>query len=74
MLHMNRSRLDQIKRQDYVGLFLFTVGLTLFVLGVSWGGSVYPWKSAKVIATMVVGGCTLIAFALYGSSTLSQGV
>lgn len=67
MLHMNRSMWEQIKRQDYVGLFVFTAGLTLFVMGVSWGGSLYPWDSARVIATIVVGSCTLIAFVFYGA-------
>ena len=34
-------------------------------MGVSWGGSYYPWKSAHVIATIVVGFLSLVAFVLY---------
>jgi sterol desaturase/sphingolipid hydroxylase (fatty acid hydroxylase superfamily) len=33
-------------------------------MGISWGGSYYPWKSAHVIATIVVG-FFLVAFVLY---------
>lgn len=64
---MNRSKLEQLKRQDYIGLFLFSAGLILFVLGLSWGGNLYPWKSARVISTIVVGSVTLIVFGLYGT-------
>lgn len=35
------------------------------LLGLSYGGSIYPWKSAKVIATIAVGAITLVAFALW---------
>jgi len=34
-------------------------------MGVSWGGSYYPWKSAHVIVTIVVGFFSLVAFVLY---------
>lgn len=61
----NRTKVQQLKEFDYVGTFLFLGGFTLFLLGLSWGGSVYPWKSAHVIATMVIGGITLVAFALW---------
>lgn len=38
-LHGERSRLVELKRVDWVGLFLLVAGLSLFMLGVSWGGS-----------------------------------
>jgi len=31
----------------------------------AWAEGTYPWKSAHVIATLVVGGITLIVFAFY---------
>lgn len=66
MLHMNRSKMEQLKRQDKIGILLFTGGLVVFLLGISWGGALYPWSSARVIVTTVVGGVTMILFALYG--------
>lgn len=57
--------MQQVKEFDYIGAFLFVTGFIVFLLGLSWGGSVYAWKSAHVIATMVVGGITLIIFALW---------
>ncbi|OAG09823.1 MFS general substrate transporter [Paraphaeosphaeria sporulosa] len=61
----NKSRGQQIRDFDYIGTVLFIGGFVIFLLGLSWGGSVYPWKSAHVISTMVVGGLVLIAFALW---------
>ncbi|KPI38213.1 putative HC-toxin efflux carrier TOXA [Cyphellophora attinorum] len=54
-----------LKDYDYFGTFLFVAGEVLFLLGLSWGGSVYPWRSSYVVSTIVVGGITLIVFAWY---------
>ncbi|KAH0829694.1 hypothetical protein AYO21_10601 [Fonsecaea monophora] len=61
-LHSEKSRRQLISEIDYLGIFLYTAGTVLFLLGVSWGGSTYPWKSSEVIACLVVGGVTLILF------------
>lgn len=49
LLHMNRSRKEQCQRQDIVGFVLFTGGLLVFILGISWGGTVHPWNSSYVV-------------------------
>lgn len=51
-----------VKNFDYLGVFLFVAGMVLFLMGLTWGGNVHPWKSASVIATIVVGFLTLVAF------------
>lgn len=53
---------------DFVGMVLFVAGLVLFLMGLGWGGQKYPWRSAHVIATIVVGACSLVAFVVYGMS------
>ncbi|KAE9371756.1 fungal trichothecene efflux pump [Stipitochalara longipes BDJ] len=50
---------------DFVGLVLLVGGLLIFLMGISWGGSLYAWKSAHVIATIVVGFFALVVFVLY---------
>ncbi|CAK7237100.1 hypothetical protein SBRCBS47491_009862 [Sporothrix bragantina] len=65
MLNGRRSRATMVKNFDYVGTVLFTGGMVVFLLGLSWGGNLYPWSSAAVIATIVVGAVTLMAFGLY---------
>lgn len=66
MLHKRQTVMHQLKRIDHVGMCLFMLGLILLLLGLNWGGSSYPWNSARVIATIVVGFLTVIAFVFYG--------
>jgi hypothetical protein len=63
----DRTKMQQVKDFDYVGTILFLGGFILFLLGLSWGGQQYPWKSAHVIATMVVGAIILVVFVLWES-------
>ncbi|KAJ9658280.1 hypothetical protein H2201_007839 [Coniosporium apollinis] len=65
LLHKNRSKIEQFKRLDFVGFVLFTGGLAIFIMGLSWGGTVYPWGSSHVIATIVIGFVALAVFVLY---------
>lgn len=65
LLHRNRSKRQQFARQDFVGFVLFTGGLLVFLMGLSWGGGLYPWNSAQVIATIIVGFVALVAFVIY---------
>lgn len=61
----NASVLEYAKNFDYVGTALYTGGLMVFMMGLNWGGTVYPWASAYVIATIAVGLCGLVAFVLW---------
>ena len=51
----DRTRVQLLKELDYLGIFLYTAGLTLFLLGLGWGGINYPWASAAVITPLVLG-------------------
>lgn len=58
---------------DWGGLFLYTAGLVLFILGLSSGGNLYPWKDARVLAPLVIGTLCLVALFVYESyANLSQ--
>jgi MFS family permease len=59
------TRMELVKNFDWLGLFLFLSGCTLFLVGVNWGGSLYPWTSAPVIAPIVIGLCILIGLGFY---------
>jgi hypothetical protein len=65
MKHGRGKKMQFIKDFDYIGMGLVTLGLLLFLMGLSWGGALHPWKSAHVISTLVVGALLLIAFGLY---------
>ncbi|KAF9884761.1 hypothetical protein FE257_001251 [Aspergillus nanangensis] len=59
------SRMEIIKRVDYVGGFLSITGLILFLAGLQWGGYQYPWTSAHVLAPLILGGVMLIGFGFW---------
>ncbi|KAF1974292.1 fungal trichothecene efflux pump [Bimuria novae-zelandiae CBS 107.79] len=65
LLHEHKSKKQQMQELDYPGMFLWTAGLVLFLMGISWGGGIYPWKSAAVICAMTIGGVCLIAFGVW---------
>jgi MFS family permease len=55
------SKMDWVKHFDYIGTLLYAAGLTMFLLGLSWGGTTYPWKSAEVLSFILIGlGCLVI--------------
>jgi hypothetical protein len=55
-LDFEKTRWQEAKELDYFGIFLYTTGLTVFLVGLSWAGSpAHPWDSASVIAPIVVG-------------------
>jgi MFS family permease len=61
----NRSKMYWLKNFDWFGTLLFAAGFIVFLMGLSWGGAVYPWKSAAVISAIVLGFATMVAFVLY---------
>ncbi|KKA30116.1 hypothetical protein TD95_003068 [Thielaviopsis punctulata] len=60
-----RARLGTI---DVGGQLLFIIGLALFVLGLTWGGATYPWRSAAVLVPLVSGTLLLAAFCVWERS------
>ncbi|KAK6366829.1 hypothetical protein LTS17_010380 [Exophiala oligosperma] len=73
-LHVQgKSSWQQVKELDHGGLFLLVAGTVLFLVGLSWGGQVYPWRSAEVVCTIVIGGLCLIAFGLYEEEFVVKG-
>jgi hypothetical protein len=55
------SKWKLVGELDYIGLLLFISGCTLFLVGLNFGGRQYEWKSATVIAPIVVGFALLVA-------------
>ena len=51
-----KSRTQQFKELDFVGLALFAGGLTTFLVGVSFGSNPYSWRDTHVLAPLLIGG------------------
>jgi hypothetical protein len=64
---------EQFKALDFGGIFLFCAGMVLFLIGLSLGGTVYPWTDAHVLGTLIVGIFTIIGFVLYGMPPCASG-
>ncbi|KAF7188023.1 Trichothecene efflux pump TRI12 [Pseudocercospora fuligena] len=63
LLHVNgKSKWKQLLSFDWIGMFLFTSGLTVFLIGLNWGGSAYPWKSGHVLGAFFAGIAGMVAF------------
>ena len=56
------KKMDFVKKFDYVGTLLYAAGLTMFLLGLSWGGTKYSWTSAEVLSFILIGFGCLVAF------------
>ncbi|OJJ06794.1 hypothetical protein ASPVEDRAFT_46143 [Aspergillus versicolor CBS 583.65] len=55
----------KLKAIDFVGAALALAGTAVLLLGLTWGGGEYPWDSAHVIATIVVGFAVCVGFVLW---------
>ncbi len=47
---------------DWIGNAVFIPSVSLFVIGLTWGGAEYPWKSAHVLAPLIIGIVGLIVW------------
>jgi hypothetical protein len=70
MLHVGgKSKMKQLKTLDWVGIFLFSGGLVVFLIGMNWGGSTYPWKSGHVLGALFAGFAILVAFCIWEANS-----
>lgn len=54
--------IEGLKAVDWAGSFCMLALLVLFLLGVTFGGIEFPWKSPTVICLIVVGACMSVLF------------
>ncbi|KAK5174973.1 uncharacterized protein LTR77_000109 [Saxophila tyrrhenica] len=69
---MGKSRREVLREIDYVGGLLSISGMVCFMAGMQWGGYQYPWKSAHVLAPLIIGVILLVAFyfwEMYGAKS-----
>lgn len=53
---------QHIKQLDPLGTVFFLPGTTLLLLALQWGGTTYPWSSARVVASLVLASVFLLCF------------
>lgn len=61
-----KTRWQEVKELDFLGLLLYTSGLVTLLIGLTWAGQPdHPWRSASVIAPIILGFFGLVACFLY---------
>lgn len=58
----NDTLLQYIMRFDPIGNLLFMPAVICLLLGLQWGGTLYPWHDGRIIALFVVFGVLLLLF------------
>lgn len=53
-----KSKWQLVKELDHVGLWLFTAGCLLLLLGLNWVSEICPWDGGVYILTFIQGGVT----------------
>jgi Major Facilitator Superfamily len=64
---IKQSTRQKLQQLDWIGMLLFASGLSSLILPVSWGGSIYPWRSWRTILPIVLGSLALLIFVLHES-------
>ncbi|EXJ66149.1 uncharacterized protein A1O5_10765 [Cladophialophora psammophila CBS 110553] len=62
MLHRHKAAKDLLTTFDWLGLVLYIGSTITFLMGLQWGGALYPWKSAHVIGALLAGAAGLAIF------------
>jgi MFS family permease len=51
-------------QMDWIGAILFVGGITGLLIGISWGGTQYPWESAATLTPIILG---ILSIALFSA-------
>lgn len=61
----DKFTLKSLARLDLIGAFLLLASSILLVFGFEEAGARYPWSSAAVLSTLIMGGVLLVAFVVW---------
>ncbi|RDW95261.1 hypothetical protein BP5796_01024 [Coleophoma crateriformis] len=56
---------ENIRRADWLGMFILTASMISLLFGVTSGGVLYPWRSANVLAPLIIGGIGTFLFFVF---------
>ena len=71
-VHNPRTKLGEgLKAIDWFGTFSILGGTLLLLLGLDFGGAIFPWSSPKVLCLIVFGTC-MIAFFFFSEKKLAK--
>lgn len=56
---------DKLSNVDWIGSFMFIVGMTTFLVGITWAGSQFAWSSAATIVPIILGLAVIFMTSVY---------
>ncbi|KAI4732836.1 WD40 repeat-like protein [Aureobasidium sp. EXF-12298] len=56
---------EQLLSIDWLGIILSIASTTLFLVGISWGGTEYPWSSATTLCPLLIGLAGVVLTVIY---------
>ncbi|KAF4813215.1 Efflux pump FUS6 [Colletotrichum siamense] len=56
---------QKLKRVDWLGGFLFIGSMVTFLIGLSWGGNDFPWRSVQTLVPLFIGAGGLAVALVY---------
>jgi MFS family permease len=59
---------------DYICILLMSGSFASLIIGLTWGGSTYPWNNGHVVATLTMGCLGLLIFGLYEAFVVKEGI
>lgn len=60
-----KTKWQEFKELDFLGAFLYTIGLVVFLFGLNSGGNTYAWESAGALVPLILGFVTLLGAFVY---------
>ncbi|KAF2135570.1 uncharacterized protein K452DRAFT_347552 [Aplosporella prunicola CBS 121167] len=60
--HTKTDFIEGMRAIDWLGIFTFTAATLMILLGLEFGGEIFPWNSPKVVVLIVVGCLMIFAF------------
>jgi predicted membrane channel-forming protein YqfA (hemolysin III family) len=63
--HINSSLMEKLSKIDWAGSFIFIASTTSLLIGISWGGVMYPWDSWRTLVPIIIGFAGLFGFVFY---------
>lgn len=68
------THMEKLKKLDWIGYFLFTSGLVLFSMGLSWSQNPYTWTNAHTLAPFLIGVALIACLAVYETKFKKDGM
>ncbi len=64
-LQLSLTTGEKLRRLHWISYLLFTPGLVLFCIALSWSRNPYPWSNSRIIAPFTVGVLLILIFCVY---------